>query len=96
LKIINEIVIKNQDIETIETEEVDIKDAFDRILSKAATCRSSVPPFPVVTKRGYAVVIDKETNERKEKTDEVSCNAYMSRTRNVKQNFCSRAKSIWK
>jgi len=82
LKLMKETILKNQD--TIETEEVNIKNAFGRILSKAATCRRSVPPLAVATKCGYAVTVDKEASERKEK-DEVSCNnAHAQRTRNIK------------
>nr|XP_012233016.1 PREDICTED: gephyrin-like [Linepithema humile]XP_012233017.1 PREDICTED: gephyrin-like [Linepithema humile] len=51
-------IIENVD-ESVLTETVDIKDAFDRQLLDSVICHSNVPSFSVATKRGYAVVVEK-------------------------------------
>ncbi|XP_067205177.1 gephyrin-like [Linepithema humile] len=59
LTIMSERIMANVD-ESLLTETVDIKDAFDKQLFDSVTCRSNVPSFSVATKRGYAVVVDTE------------------------------------
>lgn len=58
----------------LESEFVEVKDAFGRIVCQAVTSCSDIPPFLVATKKGYAVKVEKKENKMEVETDEVSCN----------------------
>lgn len=91
------VVITNNDFSKMN-EDVNVKYCFGRRIYKLTTSRINVPPFPVATKHGYAVMVHEEANTRQteEVSDKINCNtnAFAQCTRYIKQNIFSQAKSI--
>lgn len=62
IKIIGDIVSRNS---PIDSEEVDVLNAYDRILSEDVKSRCNMPSFRTSAKHGYAIIVNDGENKKK-------------------------------
>ena len=93
MSLIKQTVTKDHII-LLESESVNIENAFRRISSQAVTSCNDLPRCQVANKKGYALGVTKEVNEKEMKTNEVKVAILMSmqQARNIKHIFLVKRK----